>query len=109
MTSPLNPPIRLGLTPQTTMEDLLGRFVINEATMRPEFQKGPLRLAMERGCDLEVTGFDSCTRHLSSVLVMFKGGYMEDGCVVYPNPGFRVVAIINEGPVHRLDPDEDGG
>lgn len=108
MTSPLNPPIRVHITPQTALEDLLGRFVINEATMRPEFQKGPLRLAMERGCDLEVTGYDSCTRLVSAVLETIEGGYMEDGCTLTANPGFRVVAIINAGPVHRIDPDEDG-
>lgn len=88
--------VRANITQETDEDDLIGGFrMVNGETV---FQPGPVMIAMERGAILLLDEVDLGSSKLMCLQPVLEGKPIfvkKIGRVIYPKPGFNVVATAN--------------
>lgn len=88
--------VRVQLAPETDEDDLIGGFrLINGETV---FSKGPVINAMESGAVLLLDELDRATNKIMCLQGVLEGEPVlikKTGQVIYPKPGFTVIATAN--------------
>jgi hypothetical protein len=88
--------IRVQISPETDEDDLIGGFrLLNGETV---FAKGPVLKAMERGSILLIDELDRGTNKIMCLQGVLEGKPImvkKTGEVIYPAPGFNVIATAN--------------
>lgn len=88
--------IRVQINPETDEDDLIGGFrLVNGETV---FSKGPVLKAMENGAVLLLDEVDRATNKIMCLQGILEGKPVlvkKTGEVIYPAPGFNVIATAN--------------
>ena len=88
--------IRVQINPETDEDDLIGGFrLVNGETV---FSKGPVLKAMENGAILLLDEVDRATNKIMCLQGILEGKPVlvkKTGEVIYPAPGFNVIATAN--------------
>lgn len=88
--------IRVQINPETDEDDLIGGFrLVNGETV---FSKGPVLKAMENGAILLLDEVDRATNKIMCLQGILEGKPVlvkKTGEVIYPEPGFNVIATAN--------------
>lgn len=88
--------VRVQISPETDEDDLIGGFrLVNGETV---FAKGPVVKAMERGSILLIDEIDRATNKIMCLQGVLEGKPVlikKTGEVIFPAPGFNVIATAN--------------
>lgn len=88
--------IRIQISPETDEDDLIGGFrLLNGETV---FCKGPVLKAMERGCILLIDEVDRGSNKIMCLQGVLEGKPVlvkKTGQIIYPAPGFNIIATAN--------------
>jgi hypothetical protein len=92
--------VRLNVTQETDEDDLLGgfRLVSEKGASKTEFQFGPVPIAMNHGAILLLDEVDLGSAKLMALQPVLEGNpvYLKKiNQIIYPKPGFNIVACAN--------------